>query len=409
MIATYRDPRALNFHIPRFKSNARPRATYPDDDNVNFSFILLGANAIESNYDEYVYLTCHEIGHTLGLLHTFSNGRGAGSDNGDAGNCYQESVSRDRKQGFGCFGTVGIKKCSINGDGLCDTEAGYNLPFSQIDETNCTYSGSKEDNWGDKFTPPINNFMSYTFGFCANEFTTQQRTVMYSNIILYMGEGGSPFPNINGEPWYNKKNLSLSGTVNEYESEEWVSAKQLLLAENSSYTIHDKGNVIFKAGERILFKTGFHAKMGSSVHASVGPISDCADVVTESVVSNGRTSIIENHLHEKLSREVFESYKKAKEKKEYNATNELKPFNNDKIHVYPNPVEDLLRIEGLNKEQTLLSIKMINASGQLVNGLNYYVQQNNIPNLDIRTLKPGIYFLRIETSKEIYIERIIKE
>ena len=93
-------------------------------------------------------MAVHEIGHTLGLLHTHESR--SGSWNGEAGNCYQESVSRTRTQGFGCFGTLGKKKCEANGDYLCDTDAAPNTSSNRLIGVDindgCSYTGGGTDN-----------------------------------------------------------------------------------------------------------------------------------------------------------------------------------------------------------------------------------------------------------------------
>lgn len=132
----------------------------------------------------------HEIGHTLGLLHTHHPGRYASlafnSDNATISNgCYQESVSRVKKNYWynGCFGTDNKLKCEINGDFLCDTEADPNQS-NKVNVTGCTYqhpsSGDyRVDNWGDMWTPPTNNVMSYTADLCANQFSRSQTGIMW--------------------------------------------------------------------------------------------------------------------------------------------------------------------------------------------------------------------------------------
>jgi len=72
-------------------------------------------------------------------------------------------------------------KCEINGDFLCDTDADPN----QIDNvTGCVYnhpaSGDfREDNWGDLWTPPTRNVMSYTTADCRDEFSRHQTGIMW--------------------------------------------------------------------------------------------------------------------------------------------------------------------------------------------------------------------------------------
>ena len=135
----------------------------------------------------------HELGHTLGLLHTHHPGRVASlafnEENATIGNgCYQEMRERSRTNQFaaGCFNTDGKKKCAINGDFLCDTAGDpgqsteTNASGTKTVTTDCVYlhggygNDYLEDNKGDDWTPPTTNIMSYSNRTCRNEFSPQQ-------------------------------------------------------------------------------------------------------------------------------------------------------------------------------------------------------------------------------------------
>lgn len=132
----------------------------------------------------------HELGHTLGLLHTHHPGRYASllfnADNANVTNgCYQESVSRSKKNYWynGCFGTDDKLKCEINGDFLCDTDADPNQS-GLVNNNGCVYehpaSGNyRVDNWNDMWAPPTNNVMSYTTDDCRNQFSRSQIGIMW--------------------------------------------------------------------------------------------------------------------------------------------------------------------------------------------------------------------------------------
>lgn len=133
----------------------------------------------------------HEIGHALGLLHTHHPGRlaslASNNQNGTISNdCFQESVSRTRtnKKKEGCFSTRKKRKCEINGDFLCDTDAD---PKQSAKAKDCNYvypaSGDfKVDNWNEVWTPPINNIMSYTNDACRTEFSRGQIAIMWMQL-----------------------------------------------------------------------------------------------------------------------------------------------------------------------------------------------------------------------------------
>ncbi|HNP17546.1 MAG TPA: zinc-dependent metalloprotease [Fulvivirga sp.] len=131
----------------------------------------------------------HELGHTLGLLHTHHPGRllslAFNEENATISNgCYQESVSRTRENKWyqGCPSTSGLKKCAINGDFLCDTDADPNQGGRGDGNCNYNYPSSgdfRTDNWGALWTPPTHNVMSYTTNNCRDEFSRSQIGIMW--------------------------------------------------------------------------------------------------------------------------------------------------------------------------------------------------------------------------------------
>lgn len=133
----------------------------------------------------------HEIGHNLGLLHTHANIRqDITGYNESAGNCFQEAVSRGKRQGLFCVSTINRLKCEINGDGLCDTEADPGIkrnnrdPFSYLFYESCDYdpAAGGQDNWGDTWTPTVSNIMSYGNYDCRTSFSPLQVGKMYGYI-----------------------------------------------------------------------------------------------------------------------------------------------------------------------------------------------------------------------------------
>ncbi len=130
----------------------------------------------------------HEFGHHLNLPHTH-NGTENGNNSSNA-----EHVPR----------TGTNSNCSTNGDYICDTEAD-----PRGSTTNCVYSGSDVDIFGNPYTPPIDNIMSYYPDGCGGILTPGQYNRCNNAVTDRLGHtaydiDGAPFSTVT-----NPSNLSL--------------------------------------------------------------------------------------------------------------------------------------------------------------------------------------------------------
>ena len=103
----------------------------------------------------------HEMGHFLGLPHTFSGWEGRDMVSSAA-------TSRDEM--------VNGANCASAGDGFCDTPADF-----LNDRWSCPYTGPKRDVNGDLYNTvhPETYYMSYSSDACQSQFSPDQRTEMY--------------------------------------------------------------------------------------------------------------------------------------------------------------------------------------------------------------------------------------
>ena len=75
------------------------------------------------------------------------------------------------------------------------------------------------------------------------------------------------------------------------------------------------------------------------------------------------------------------------------------------IKLYPNPTNNILRIEGLNKN-TNANISVIDIQGRLISKNN---TSNTTYSLDVRQLSVGTYFVKIERGNNITTLKFVKE
>ena len=83
------------------------------------------------------------------------------------------------------------------------------------------------------------------------------------------------------------------------------------------------------------------------------------------------------------------------------STNKENEFIN-KFKIYPNPVNDILNIKTDNN-QNIIALHLSD-----INGREIINQTSDFENFDIRELQNGIYFLKIDTDKGSFAEKIIK-
>ena len=72
---------------------------------------------------------------------------------------------------------------------------------------------------------------------------------------------------------------------------------------------------------------------------------------------------------------------------------------NYKLKVYPNPVDDKLTIQGLQKE---VKVSIYNVLGKLV------LSKTTLSEIDVYNLKSGIYIIKFENNQKVVTRRFIK-
>lgn len=121
-------------------------------------YICISADRFETPH------LAHEIGHSLGLLHTHQ-----GADT---------STQNDDE-------LVDGSNCEDAGDRLCDTPADPKLSRFNVNEVTCAYTGTARDRNGHLYRPDVTNIMSYAPFACRGFFTPMQVRRMRNRIENY--------------------------------------------------------------------------------------------------------------------------------------------------------------------------------------------------------------------------------
>ena len=82
----------------------------------------------------------------------------------------------------------------------------------------------------------------------------------------------------------------------------------------------------------------------------------------------------------------------------------------DELSIYPNPATTNLTIKFETESTEIAHVKIIDLTGKIVKDFSKdLVLENGIykGQLDIETLKPGIYFVRVEQQDTVFSKKLI--
>lgn len=184
----------------------------------------------------------HEMGHCLGLYHTFDKYNGS-----------QESVTRNN--GNNCY------NCDVEGDLCCDTPADYPNSQNYTSSSTCNYSRIFANSCDDlQYNPSTINIMSYQpwscISFTGTALTANQRTRMHASIL-------NPFSPIFSR--VAEDNLLLSGVTVSTNVVRVYSAKNNV-SNSNGFALNNTGSakVYYAAGNSITFNPGALLSPGTS-------------------------------------------------------------------------------------------------------------------------------------------------
>lgn len=295
------------------------------------------------------HVLSHELGHCLGLLHTFH-----GCELG------------------GCFELVNGSNCSACGDEVCDTPADPNWSVSNASGCNwngvsCT--GSSTDANGQPYNPNETLIMAYVPPGCMTHFTTGQGTRMRSMLA-----NSAVLANIIVPNSLTITSLTLnSGNNRLYDVLDDLTAQ-------TSVVVNSGGNLTLRAGQNVYLKNGFHAKAGSSFRGYI----ETACSTTGS--SNSAVALDTNsHIPDGLE-------------------------NNFQVDLRPNPATQIVNLYVSADKSTTVNVKLVSQSGVIIKELNQKTHANgmNAISLQIADIPTGVYFIRVYNGRNVVVKKLVK-
>lgn len=289
----------------------------------------------------------HEIGHCLGLLHTFETANGTECPNGS--------------------------NCGSAGDLICDTPADF--AGSQGFGSSCNFNGMQTiDCDGNTFNynPPTLNIMSY-WASCYSEFTADQATRMRNTINStgFLQDRLTP----------NDRQIT-NVTLN---AEIAVGAQNTIQIGN----IAALGDVAMNGNAHGMFNAG--AKVQLIPGTQISPSGTNSVLLTINTLCDGLffTSNFPNE-----DRQKPETTLRA-----------------NQLEVYPNPFTDRIMVQISLKKAGPATLQLFDFAGKLVQtipseGLSAtgsYAGEINLPNL-----ASGLYFLRLQHAEGIQTTKLVK-
>jgi hypothetical protein len=222
------------------------------------AYVSLDGPRNVSNSNDIVTMA-HEVGHALGLLHTFER---------HPGDPFHDKESVERNPSASCW------DCDTDGDYVCDTPADPDqdttepLLGSYLDSNtnaSCVYTGTRLDECGIAYQPATRNAMSYGRSACLNEFTVGQAARM-----RYYLANESDFNAILAPEFVTTPVLGpVIRTVGEFDE---VARDVLTIGEIQPYLVQQTAQVQMQS-KRIVLKPGvrFSPGVGGRVQVVVNP------------------------------------------------------------------------------------------------------------------------------------------
>lgn len=291
----------------------------------------------------------HEMGHCLGLWHTFETVAGAECPDGS--------------------------NCATAGDQVCDTPADYGGSESN-DGPGCTHTGTQTIgcNGGTfSYAPPTRNIMSYWW-FCYSEFTAGQAVRMYNtiNATAALQDRLTPQDRV-------ISNATLLGEIA-------VGAQNSIRIGN----IGGAGDVLMTAGAQGICNAGRFVQVEPGTR----------------ILPTGTNSVLLtiNDLCEGL---FFKSHLPVADRRPQTTTPVAL---GETLEAFPNPFSGRLRVRADLGQAVPTALRLFDLSGRLARELPCPApaQGRFDETFDLPDLPPGVYVLQLQHSSGRLVRRVVK-
>jgi hypothetical protein len=274
----------------------------------------------------------------------------------------------------GCPELVNGSNCTTCGDFVCDTPPD---PQEFATNSNCSWTGSTctgspVDANGAPYNPAMNLIMAYIPPNCMQLFTNGQGTRMRSIIANSSLLQGVTVPNT----------LTVSNVIINTGVTTLYDVLNNLTTQN--VTINSGGRLTLRAGQEIDLTASFEAANGSFFE---GYIDDACSTIDQA-----------------------NSARKALTQTSPNAPTIINDAAESSIHIYPNPVTDVVNIS-INANTTgFVQVKAISASGVVLKTKKYPVITKGMQQiqLDVSDFAHGIYVIQISDGAKVINKKVIK-
>lgn len=308
----------------------------------------------------------HEMGHVLGLYHTFEEFAN-GIDDGNCNSC-GDLVSDTPRQPASC----------IPLDANCNLPC--SLPYPSIELKS--------------------NFMNYADNLsCLTSFTQGQQNRMHSTI--------------NGSPDLQQRLVEANRTITfqniPYTILGIIPINEIVEEAKGTLTLQDvnlqsPGKGAFRAEQEIMVLPGFDALEGCRALLIIENICKANETQAKSI-----ESVVEYYENEGLridiSEEEFESAQN---------TNRLIVNSESTLNIYPNPFSEVFTISVVTNEEYVenekVTVEITDLNGKQILLTNYsYSQLSRDIDINSTAFQHGIYILKLSIADEVFISRIVKQ